>query len=173
MERTAFRMFVVAAAVSTLAGTAALAGTISGTVSEDGTGTPLVGVEVNIYYSHGAVVETVLTDGGGVYTSSPGLPTGDYLVQTANTQGYYDELYDDIPCAGPCDVTVGAPVAVVTGAPTTGIDFALVDGRMMIFEANACMWFLGRGTASNKQYQYLDPYKKDLRRAIKKMLLQA
>ena len=59
------------------------------------------------------------------------------------------------------------------GLDVFGIDFALVDGRMTIFEANACMWFLGKGTARNKKYQYLDPYKKDLRRAIKKMLLQA
>jgi len=59
------------------------------------------------------------------------------------------------------------------GLDVFGIDFALVDDRMVIFEANACMWFLGQGSVRNKRYQYLDSYKRELRRALKKMLLQA
>jgi hypothetical protein len=59
------------------------------------------------------------------------------------------------------------------GLDVFGIDFAMVDGRMVIFEANACMWFLGQGSVRNKLYHYLDSHKKTLRRALKKMLLQA
>jgi len=59
------------------------------------------------------------------------------------------------------------------GLDVFGIDFALVDGRVVVFEANACMRFLGEGSVSNKRYHYLDSYKQALRRSLKKMLLQA
>jgi len=52
-----------------------------------------------------------------------------------------------------------------------GIDFALVNGRLVIFEANACMHFLGREGAGSPRYAYTGEYKKALRRAVKRMLL--
>jgi hypothetical protein len=54
-----------------------------------------------------------------------------------------------------------------------GIDFALVDGQMVVFEANACMHFLGRDDRSNPRYAYAGIYKKELRSALKKMLVKA
>ncbi len=54
-----------------------------------------------------------------------------------------------------------------------GIDYALVDGQVVIFEANACMSFLGDRYGDDDQYQYLDSYVKALRRAIKKMLVKS
>ena len=59
------------------------------------------------------------------------------------------------------------------GLDVFGIDFAMVDGQVVIFEANACMRFFSNEGASKKPYQYLDRYKRELRRAIKRMLLQA
>ena len=59
------------------------------------------------------------------------------------------------------------------GLDVFGIDFALVDGQVVIFEANACMRFFSQDGASKKPYGYLNRYKQELRRAIKKMLLQA
>jgi hypothetical protein len=59
------------------------------------------------------------------------------------------------------------------GLDVFGIDFALVDDQIVIFEANACMHFLGRGTTSNSLYAYTDSYKKELRNALKKMLVRA
>ena len=56
-----------------------------------------------------------------------GLPTGGYYVQTNNTLGYVDELYDNIPCVG-CDVTVGTKVQLTAGATTAGVNFALAKG---------------------------------------------
>ncbi len=59
------------------------------------------------------------------------------------------------------------------GLDVFGIDFALVNDQIVIFEANACMRFLGRGTASNPLYAYTDSYKKELGVALKKMLVSA
>jgi glutathione synthase/RimK-type ligase-like ATP-grasp enzyme len=54
-----------------------------------------------------------------------------------------------------------------------GIDFALVNDQVVVFEANACMHFLGRGNTSSPRYSYNDTYKKALRSALKKMLVRA
>ena len=62
------------------------------------------------------------------------------------------------------------------GLDVFGIDFALVKDQLVIFEANACMHFLGRGKtgdSSKPQYSYLDSYKRELRRALKNMLIKA
>ncbi len=54
-----------------------------------------------------------------------------------------------------------------------GIDLALVNGQILVFEANACMSFLGDRYGDDVQYEYLDAYVKVLRREVKKMLLTA
>ena len=59
------------------------------------------------------------------------------------------------------------------GLDVFGIDFALVDGRILVFEANACMSFVGARYGSDDRYQYLDNYVRDVRRALKKLLLTA
>ncbi|MBP6725517.1 MAG: hypothetical protein KA137_11785 [Halioglobus sp.] len=57
------------------------------------------------------------------------------------------------------------------GLDVFGIDFALVDGRMVIFEANPCMKFLDRQYRGDERYHYLDNYVDALKKAIRKMLL--
>jgi len=59
------------------------------------------------------------------------------------------------------------------GLDVFGIDFALVDGQILIFEANACMSFVGARYGSDDRYQYLDNYVRDVRRALKKLLVKA
>ena len=62
------------------------------------------------------------------------------------------------------------------GLDVFGIDLAMVNDQLIIFEANACMHFLGRGggrNVSNVRYDYLSAYKRELRRAVKKMLVRA
>ena len=58
------------------------------------------------------------------------------------------------------------------GLDVFGIDFALVNDQLVIFEANACMHFLGRGELGRGRYSYTARYKKELRQALKKMLLK-
>jgi hypothetical protein len=59
------------------------------------------------------------------------------------------------------------------GLDVFGIDFALIDGQIVIFEANPCMKFLDRHHRDDNRYHYLDGRVKDLKQAIKKMLMQA
>ena len=57
------------------------------------------------------------------------------------------------------------------GLDIFGIDFGIVDNRIVVFEANACMHFLAQ-TREHSAYRYLDPYMKALRKAVKRLLMQ-
>ncbi len=97
-------------------------GSISGIVTNALTGQPVSSL-VTVYDSQGDWLGSRWTNSGAY--SLGGLPTGTYFVATQSTWSYQDELYDNIPCEGGCDVTTGTPVVVVDGADTSGIDFAL------------------------------------------------
>ncbi len=104
-------------------------GRISGTVTDAGTSLPLAEVAVYVHNSTGGSVTSVSTDSSGVYTTYSGLPSGTYYARTSNYQGYFDELYNDIPCpGGSCTVTSGTAISVTLGTTTTGIDFGLARG---------------------------------------------
>ncbi len=106
-------------------------GGFQGTVAQAGTGQPLSGVSVWIFDSTGWLLASRTTDATGAYGIA-GLSPGSYFAMTVNSQGYVDELYNDIPCpGGSCDVTAGTPVTVQAGVTTTGIDFALVRGGFL------------------------------------------
>lgn len=108
-------------------------GSISGTVTSDATGAPLVGVLVDAY----TVVASVSTFAGSATTgangtySLGGLLTGTYYARTRGGAGI-NEIYDNQSCFGACStndtVTRGTPIAVVTGAATGGVSFALAPG---------------------------------------------
>jgi len=104
-------------------------GSISGTVTDAATTDPIVGADVYIYEAGGNYVAGAVTDGGGDYVTDSKLPPGSYFAATMNSAGYFDELYDDLPCSGgTCDVTVGTPISVTAAATTGGVDFALEKG---------------------------------------------
>jgi Carboxypeptidase regulatory-like domain len=103
-----------------------IGGVITGTVTHTVTGEPISSVEVRIWSQGGSYVKYDYTSSSGQF-SVTGLPTGNYF---ASTDAYYyseylDEVYDDLPCVPGCDPTAGTPIAVVAGATTAGIDFAL------------------------------------------------
>jgi hypothetical protein len=58
------------------------------------------------------------------------------------------------------------------GLDIFGIDFALKDDQVVVFEANACMHFLDH-VRVNRDYDYLDPYVKSLQQAVKRLLVRA
>ena len=101
---------------------------ISGTVTDAGTGLPLEGIEVELFSESGSSVASVVTDAQGAYTLS-GLPAGTFFAATSNSEGYVDELYNNMICPGGggvgCDPTRGTPITVMEGATTENIDFAL------------------------------------------------
>lgn len=107
----------------------ATGGGISGTVTDASTSLPVAGVAVQVYSATGTWLTSVSTGGSGGYTTSTGLPSGTYYARTSNSQGYVDELYNDISCpGGNCSVTGGTPISVTAPTTTTGINFALATG---------------------------------------------
>lgn len=106
---------------------------ISGTLSEETTGFPLARQFVRLYDSGGSLLELDLTDTDGSYILG-GLPAETYFVRT-DTDNFFDELFDDIPCPIECDETTGTPINVTADTPTPNIDFALgsssgITGRL-------------------------------------------
>lgn len=101
-------------------------GSITGTVTEDGTGDPLSGVAVIVRDANNGAYAIGTTLADGTYTAG-GLPTGTYYATTFDDD-YLDELYDDLVCPASCDPTLGTSIAVTLGATTSGIDFSLSSG---------------------------------------------
>ena len=59
------------------------------------------------------------------------------------------------------------------GLDIFGVDFAVTNGEVLVFEANACMKFLGRTQRADNRFGYLNDCVRNLKSAIKKMLVQA
>lgn len=58
------------------------------------------------------------------------------------------------------------------GLDVFGVDFAVKDGALVVFEANACMKFLDRPGSADARVAYLDDHVRVLKRALKRMLMQ-
>ena len=109
---------------------AAQTGRITGTVKRAGLNTAMAGVNVYVYTSGGVMTGPYVTDASGTYITTASLATGTYYVRTSNTNGYIDQVYNGVACAGGgCDPTsVGTGVSVTSGSTTSGIDFVLNAG---------------------------------------------
>jgi hypothetical protein len=59
------------------------------------------------------------------------------------------------------------------GLDVFGIDFTVLNGQMLVFEANAVMNFLDQDYGAAGRYRYLEPHVQTLKRALKKMLMTA
>lgn len=94
----AFALLTAAIASAAPPAAAAGGGSITGTVTADGSGTPLVDVDVSVYTVDGSFVGFDVTDGAGAYGVG-GLDAGTYVAFTTNSIDYIDELYDDIPAS--------------------------------------------------------------------------
>jgi hypothetical protein len=101
-------------------------GGIAGTVNKQGTGEPRPGTVVSVHQSSFFGFDHVSTGADGGYLIA-GLPAGDWYVR-AQDDLLVDEVWNDRPCIGFCDLTrIGDPVVVGEGL-STGIDFALAPG---------------------------------------------
>ena len=80
------------------------------------TSTPIQGVTLNIYSSTGTFRGSVSTNAAGFYQTS-GLPAGTYFALTFNSAGYFNELYNDLPCNNVtcvvANVTTGSPITML------------------------------------------------------------
>jgi hypothetical protein len=99
-------------------------GKLSGTIYDAATGIPLPYGDFAVYNVTGSFVRHGNSDGTGTYTVS-NLPAGTYFVSTTDNSDYVEELYDNLDCGAPCDVTRGTPISVTLGTTRTGVDFKL------------------------------------------------
>ncbi|MGD9906022.1 MAG: carboxypeptidase regulatory-like domain-containing protein, partial [Vicinamibacterales bacterium] len=110
-------------------------GTVTGTITDAATGNPLAGVTVTLWtrLSAGTInfVASAASDASGVYTVQA-VRSGTYYATTGNTQGYINEIFNDIFCTGSCNATLavasGTGIAATAGAVTGGVDFGLLPG---------------------------------------------
>jgi hypothetical protein len=103
-------------------------GSISGTVTETGTSTPLVGVMVYTYLHDGSVGTSGMsfTDEDGEYTITD-LAEGAYVVRAnPSDQNYIAEYFDDTVYSTDADA-----VTVTAGENTPDINFELAPGGMI------------------------------------------
>ncbi|WP_191621140.1 carboxypeptidase regulatory-like domain-containing protein [Marinihelvus fidelis] len=144
--------------------------TLSGLVTEAGSGSALEGVGVCVHRPDGSFTGACGTsDASGQYVTGA-LPSGTDYVPYAigDEQGYKRQVYVGVDCwANQCDFSAGTPVTL--GPDATGIDFALNPGAsvsgtitdtsaapiagvdVMLLDTN-CQWITGMQTDVNGQY---------------------
>jgi protocatechuate 3,4-dioxygenase beta subunit len=102
-------------------------GSISGSVRQASPVAPIPGVTVQVYGSGGIPVAQVLSNASGNYEVGA-LPTGNFVVRTQQNLGFADQLFNNLPCTGYCDLLSGTPVPVTSGSGTGLVDFSLTGG---------------------------------------------
>ena len=97
-------------------------GTIAGTVTDAVTHAPIPSSTVRAVYGlHGMLSTTTGADGS--YELS--VPPVAVNLKTMTALPYRDEAWDDVPCYGSCDPSIGTPLDVPLESAASGIDFAL------------------------------------------------
>ncbi|MRR12986.1 hypothetical protein EG835_11110, partial [bacterium] len=99
-------------------------GSISGAITDAATGLLLPYRNVAVYNESGTLLTFGYSDGTGTFKVS-GLQPGRYFVSTTDNPDYVEELYDNLDCGAPCDVTKGTPIDLALGTARTGVDFKL------------------------------------------------
>jgi hypothetical protein len=107
-------------------------GTVSGTITDAGTGAPVSGLFVFVVTVQGSTVAQATTNASGVYTIT-NVPIGAlYYVRTGFTNGYLSEAFPDVQCPlGSCsaaELRESEPFSVTSGGSVTGRNFAVVRG---------------------------------------------
>ncbi len=103
-------------------------GEISGTVTSAENGDPLADGWVRLWTSDGYYAGSASTGETGDYALGVLEPDG-YFLSTRDFEGFFDELYDDLPCpGGSCEVAAGTAVEVASHAAVADVDFALEQG---------------------------------------------
>ncbi len=99
----------------------------SGTV-ENASSVALANVNIDVRNTANQSVASATTAPDGTFTTSPGIPAGDYFLRTSGAPGYINKLNDGLPCIGFCDIDGRTPVTAAAGVVTPGVDFVLDAG---------------------------------------------
>lgn len=104
-------------------------GSISGRISNAGTGSGIGLAEVQAIDVNGLIASRATTNAAGDYTIG-GLQPGNYRVRTVNSAGFINQIYrtpTPLTCSPtPCLLSAATPVAVA--GPVTGINMGLGAG---------------------------------------------
>jgi len=102
-------------------------GSISGRIVDQVSGSPIVSAHVFAWNASGGSAGVGYTNSYGVYEISS-LDPGNYYVSVGSSEGYLEELYDNIPCPGGpgsgCTPTKGTPIPGVANGNTV-VNFSL------------------------------------------------
>jgi hypothetical protein len=125
--------------------TLAKGGSISGTITDaDPPNHSIRGIRVDIYpadvasFSSIDIVTSGTSDINGNYHSESGLPSGDYLAVTSDSQFYRSQLFGGTCSSSGCDPTTGMSIGVISGQETTGFDFSLQQ-KFRAVKISACV----------------------------------
>ena len=131
------RWFVIASAACLLlmlssVPASAQTGTVSGTVTDAGTGAPVAGLGVFVVTVQGSEAGAGITNASGVYTIT--VPIGAlYYVRTGFNNGYIPEAFPDVQCpTGSCfstELRESEPFSITSGGAVTGKNFSVVRGE--------------------------------------------
>ena len=80
---------------------------ISGTVRDTQSGLPIEKAELEVYSESGSIVRIEETDAQGNYKVRTGLAAGNYYLRAVK-EGYFSELFSELTCDDPCDLTLGS-----------------------------------------------------------------
>lgn len=95
---------------------------IRGQISGTG-GAGLSSVRVDVFNASGQAVASAYSDATGVYTTSPGLPSGPYRLLYSQAYGYASEYYNNAP-----DLNTATAVTLTAPTLVNGIDAQLDSG---------------------------------------------
>ncbi len=104
-------------------------GTISGRLTQSGTGEPIRG-QVYAYDSAGSVLAGTYSDAEGYYTLE-GLGAGDFYVSTRFISNHMDWVYGGGMCESDCEPLSGTPLSLTLYQQLNGIDFSLEPSRIV------------------------------------------
>ena len=102
--------------------------TISGTITDQSTGDPVIDGEICVYETDGTGVLCAGAEADGSYTT-PEVPAGAYVVVINNAPGFVHEIYDDIQDLGFQNNFALADFVFTGPSDVSGIDFALEPGN--------------------------------------------
>src|SRR6266850_824770 len=129
---------VAAGATTTINVDLVRGGRFRGNVLDATTGAVVTAAQVSVLDATG---QTLLTTGAvgalGDYLTGAGLPAGFYFARTANSVGYINELYANVPCHFGCRVTDGTPISVTVPNITNNINFRLSPGGEVTGHVNS------------------------------------
>ena len=107
-------------------------GRIAGVITDQSTSAGIEGAHAEIYNEDGGYVTEGVADATGAYLSKAGLPSGTYYARSANSAGYFNQIFESQVCNLPystgCGIDMASPISVTVASTTNGIDFDLAPG---------------------------------------------